>query len=119
MEAAGGLMGPADGEFAEFARPLREVPPTDAEWSEVAAFALTFDGYAALGKSCGDLANEVRRRWDAAGELPENLSHLRGCLFFEQRRFRHFDSEPTGADRTYIDGLLDAIRLHVDQQREG
>lgn len=119
MGANDGLMGPTDGEFGEFARPLREVPATDAEWPEVATFALTFDGYAALGKSCGDLANDVRRRWDAARELPDDLSQLRGCLFFEQRRFRHFDSSPTGEDRTYIGALLDAIRAHLDQQREG
>lgn len=117
---ADGLMGPTHGEFGEYARPLREVPPADADWSEVAAFALTFDGYAALGKACGDLANDVRRRWDSASELPGNLSHLRGSLFFEQRRFRHFGSEPTGADRAYIAALLDAIRAaYLDQQPEG
>ncbi|HVX19133.1 MAG TPA: hypothetical protein VHA73_13970 [Acidimicrobiales bacterium] len=34
---------------------------------------------------------------------------MRSFLFFEQRRYRHFDGEPKGRSRAYIDALLTAI----------
>lgn len=111
IEEPDGLMGPAGGEFGERAEPLARVPAADADWSEIAEFALTFDGYAAMGKACGDLANEMRRRWDATSELPDDLVKLRASLFFEQRRFRHFGWAPAGSDRDYIGALLEAIRV--------
>jgi hypothetical protein len=106
-----GLMGPTGGEFGDRAEPLARVPAADADWAEIAEFALRFDGYAAMGHECGDLANELRRRWDATSELPGDLRELRASLFFEQRRFRHFGWAPTGRDRDYLSALLDAIRV--------
>lgn len=54
-----------------------QVPAANAAGSEIETFALGFDGYAAFGNRLGALTND-----------------LRGCLFFEQRRWRHQMSRP-------------------------
>ncbi len=35
------------------------------------------------------------------------------CLFFEQRRFRHFGYDPEGEDLRYVAGLVDKIREYI------
>jgi hypothetical protein len=57
----------------------------------------------------GDAANGAAKAWRETGALPDDLSLLRSFLFFEQRRYRHFDGEPKGRSRAYIDALLTAI----------
>jgi len=82
-------------------------------WPTVDRFALTLNGYKAIGEDeCSELANRVRSEFDKNVEYLQSLSltELRACLFFEQRRFHHFNDEPKGANRTYINALLDAIR---------
>jgi hypothetical protein len=92
------------------------VPPVTASWHTIGRFALTLDGYRAIGqKECGQLANRVNGEFarNAASLQSLSLTELRACLFFEQRRFRHFGSEPQGADRDYINALLEAIRSKI------
>jgi hypothetical protein len=92
---------------------LTAVPPATASWHTIGSFALTLDGYKAIGqRECGQLAKRVSSEFvrDAAFLQSLSLTELRACLFFEQRRFRHFGSEPQGADRDYIDALLETIR---------
>ena len=82
---------------------LGDVPPEGAGWDEVSRFALTHDAYQALGsfEAVADVANR---------KAPRSLEECRVCLFFEQRRWRHFGSDPDGDDLAYIHGLVRRIR---------
>lgn len=92
-----------------------DLPPPGAEWWQIARFALTFDGYDHWGGF--DKCAEIGNRWAAAYAqqriLPDSLTDLRTCLFFEQRRWRHFGDDPDGESMTYIRALLEGIRDHV------
>ena len=85
---------------------LEEIPLPDADWDEIGAFALTFDGYEHHGSfdKCADIAN---------GRQHDTLVDLRTCLFFEQRRWRHFGDGPTGDALEYIRELVRSIRNKV------
>lgn len=99
---------------------VERVPAPGAPfWMEVAEFALTFDGYQYRGSSLGGWANAHVRRFHEAGRLDDDirLPDLRALLFFEQRRYRHIDETPTGADARYIDDLLAAIRSRVESRQ--
>jgi hypothetical protein len=88
------------------------VPADNVSIWDVMEFALSYDGYGRLGgfKAISDLGNKALHDWEATGELPTELESLRACLLFEQRRWRHFDEEPTGDAQTYIRALVEAIR---------
>lgn len=66
---------------------LEMVPKSDAGWHTIQEFALTFDGYGLHGsfEKCAEIANSRRH---------ETIGDLRTCLFFEQRRWRHFGEAP-------------------------
>lgn len=82
------------------------IPGRGAPWQQIETFALSFpEG----GAACGPLALEYK----AKGTLPEELSALRACLWFEQRRWRHWQAVPTGENLEWIHRLLEAIRAHV------
>jgi hypothetical protein len=87
---------------------LEDIPPPDAPWSVIQRFALTFDGYGHWGsfEKCADIANR--------GE-PSSLTEWRTCLFFEQRRWRHFGEEPEGEALSHIRKLLEGIREKVSR----
>jgi hypothetical protein len=80
-----------------------DVPPDDADWGDIQAFALTFNGYETHGsfEACARIANDKRAR---------TLTDLRTCLFFEQRRWRHFGRDPGPEDMAYIRTLVHPIR---------
>lgn len=88
---------------------LDDVPAPGADWDAVGEFALTFDGYAAMGSldACAELTNR---------RSPSTLAELRACLFFEQRRYRHSDAMPEGDDWHYIQSLVKQI---ADSVRAG
>jgi hypothetical protein len=54
-----------------------------ADWEEIAAFSATFDGYTHFGEPLGARFNEVRDRFAAIGDLPDDVDDLRACLFLE------------------------------------
>lgn len=83
-----------------------DVPGPDARWRAIETFALTFDGYKAFGNTLGPLA----QRHLEAQTVPETLDELRGCLFFEQRRWRHVQAVPDAKAMRHIHALLAAIR---------
>lgn len=85
------------------------VPGPNAPWSDIEAFALTFNGHARFGNTLGELTSEHRRN----GTIPATLDELRGCLFFEQRRWRHQGSRPDAPGLAFIGRLLEAIRAHA------
>jgi len=91
-----------------------DIPPLDAEWKDIVRFAQTFNGYLEAGSlaDAGALANKHR------GAVPKtlvalNLTELRICLFFEQRRWNHFGRKPEGEDLKYIRSLVEEIRSRV------
>lgn len=88
---------------------LAHIPPADAGWKEIERFALTLNGYEEIGQRLGELAEGHAR----AGTLPVELTELRGCLFFEQRRWRQFEEPPQGRPMEHILKLLEAIRAAV------
>lgn len=82
---------------------LDDLPePGVADWGVIEAFALTFDGYALHAEDCGDVANHASERFRSSGALLASLSDLRTCLFYEQRRWRHFAESPDPESLTYI-----------------
>ena len=87
---------------------VEQVPPDNADWSEIQTFALTYDGYTEFGSVAviGKLANK---------RCPSTLTEYRACLFFEQRRWRHFAEEPDPESLTYIRRLVAGIRQHLQE----
>lgn len=96
---------------------LREgdVTPPDAGWHDIGRFALSFNGYEACGsfEKCAEVANRWLDAYRADGALPDSLNELRTCLFFEQRRWRHYGYDPDGEATRYIGALLEGIREMV------
>ncbi len=91
------------------------LPPCNAEWSEIGGFALSFNGYDHWGsfETCAEIANRWRDAYRAEGSLPDSLTELRTCLFFEQRRWRHFGLDPDEEGTDYIHALVERIRERV------
>lgn len=85
---------------------LEKLPRNDADWETIQRFALTFDGYSHWGSfdRCAEIAESQRR---------ETLTDVRTCLFFEQRRWRHYGEEPDERAIVYIRALLEDIRTRV------
>lgn len=88
------------------------VPSPDAPWIELWEFALTYSGYERHGgfEAAAGVANGARARWETRSVMPSSLDEARCALFFEQRRWRHFGSTPTGHDERYITLLVNEIR---------
>ena len=85
---------------------LGDIPSPDADWSTISEFALTFNAYEALGslEACAEIANARKAA---------TLTDLRTCLFFEQRRWRHFGEKPDASSMEYIRGILERIRAKI------
>lgn len=85
---------------------LSDIPRDDASYEEISGFALTFDAYTHWGsfEKCAQVANERGHG---------TLTELRTCLFFEQRRWRHFGEAPDEEAMEYIRSLLASIRKRV------
>jgi hypothetical protein len=96
---------------------LREgdVPPPDADWHAIGRFALSFNGYEWWGSfaKCAEVGNRGADVFRESGTLPHSLTELRTCLFFEQRRWRHFGLDPDEPASRYIGALVGAIREKV------
>jgi hypothetical protein len=92
-----------------------DLPPVNAEWWRIAEFSLTFEGYDYWGSfdKCADIANRWAALYAEQQVLPESLTELRTCLFFEQRRWHHFGDDPDEESEEYIRALLEGIRRKV------
>src|SRR5438477_12616446 len=67
------------------------IPRADAEWyPTIVDFALTFDGYEAMGviNRLSEYAKRWYQSWKDDGSLPRDLIHLRSCLFMVYRAVR-------------------------------
>ena len=101
------------GDFAAAAIPnadldISAVPRRGESWDAVSDFALSYDGYG-YWDNLPSLAGRVLQRWTRRRSLPATLDELRGCLFYEQRRWHHFGEEPTGRSAEYMWAVIDAI----------
>jgi hypothetical protein len=92
-----------------------DIPMSNAEWHDIVEFALTFDGYSYWGsfEKCAEIANQAAEAYARQQVLPDSLTELRTCLFFEQRRYHHFGQSPDGQAMDYIHALVDGIRQKV------
>jgi hypothetical protein len=108
-----GVDGPKRGEFAEFHKVLSKelVEGVAGDPGLVSEFALSFDGYEAVGKAeLFRIARKVEAEFDATGRIRANLVELRCCLFAAQRGFHHRGETMAGP---YVDALMAAIRRNV------
>lgn len=99
------------------------LPHPRAPFEDVVRFAATFDGYARFGMTmCGEVANRGFRQYLDTGELPTWLRHdldrLRGCLFFEARRWILLEREPDTRALIYVHALIDAVGGRIDELAE-
>lgn len=95
------------------------LPRPRAPFEEVVRFAYTFDGYARFGMQlCGELGNRAISHFYRHRELPPwlaDLDRLRGCLFFEVRRWILLEREPDTRALLYVRALLDAIETRLER----
>ena len=91
---------------------LRPDPGLDDIW-KIFSYALTVDGYhyalEHFDVHCGTLANQRLQQYQETGEWEGSFEELRCCLFFEQRRYRHFGRGPEGEEYQAIQDLYKAI----------
>ena len=95
-----------------------DVPGPNAGWGELGWFALTLNGYQAIGNDrIGPQANGSVHYYAEHGRIDPglDLTQLRSCLFFEQRRYRHFGHEPDETAVPYLRSLVEAIRAAAAQ----
>lgn len=88
------------------------VPSEGADEGVLLEFAHTYDLYR-QGCGLGDfgaIVRESRAAWEQSGELPEDLSVLRGCLFY-QAKAHYFDGGLTRFDTLFVRGLVNRIRV--------
>ena len=94
----------------------QDLPPPEAQRWQIWEFALTFDGYDHWGSfdRCAEIGNRSAASYAQQQALPESLTELRTCLFFEQRRWHHFGDDPDDDSMRYIWALIESIRSKVD-----
>jgi O-acetyl-ADP-ribose deacetylase len=92
-----------------------DLPPPDADWGQINAFAHTFNGYTYSDK-LHEIGNGANTAFEQSRALPKSLSDLRACLFYEARRWRHYGYDPDATTLRYIQALVEAIRSHVRAQ---
>ena len=105
---------PPSGDFAACAVPngrldVEGVPRRGDPWETVSSFCLSYDGYA-YWDDVSELAARCLRRWTRDRAVPATIDEVRGCLFFEQRRWHHFGEDPNGRGAQYVGDLLDTLR---------
>jgi hypothetical protein len=101
---------PSDGGHGEQYETI-VVPESDALWWQVWEFALSYNAYDRQGfERAAQIGNAVLEQWKARSELPSDLDTARAALFFEQRRFHHFGTDPTAENERYVRSLVERIR---------
>ncbi len=85
---------------------VEDLPSPSADWAAIQTFALTFDAYTHWGsfEKCAEIANKREA---------STLTELRTCLFFEQRRWRHFGDDPEKDDLAYMHRLIEGIQSRL------
>ena len=106
-----------------------DLPLANDKWyGPLFQFAMSFDGYRFIASKpssdnttalqrLGAFANDAMRTYEQRKLLPQSLSELRACLFFEGRRWHHIGSAAGGYEAfdkggramNYVHALLEAI----------
>jgi hypothetical protein len=96
----------------------RDIPSRRASWKNIIPFAHSFNGYEHWGsiQKCREVARHGVALYKANQDLPESLTELRTCLFFEARRWKHLEKNPNKACLLYVHALVEAIRVRVQTQ---
>ncbi len=91
------------------------LPAENAPWQEISPFALSFHAYDHWhgAPALSYLANGAVRMYKASGAVPDTLTALRACLFFEHRRKVHIGDDLSEEKLRYVHALLRAIRDKV------
>ncbi len=108
---------PPGGDFGPCAVPnaqlrVHGIPDRSDSWDAISSFSLSYDGYA-YWDDVSELATRSIRNWTRHHCLPATIDEVRGCLFYEQRRWHHFGEEPNGRGGYYLWALLDSLRSLV------
>ena len=92
-----------------------DIPSNRASWKKIQPFALTFNGYKHWGsfKRCREVAEHGVTLYRGKKVLNQSLTDLRTCLFFEVRRWKHYEKSPSKKGMDYVHGLVEAIRVRV------
>jgi hypothetical protein len=92
-----------------------DIPGHRASWKKIEPFALSFNGYKHWGsfKRCREVAEVGVKLYRGQKELTQSLTDLRTCLFFESRRWNHYEKNPTKKGMEYVHVLVEAIRVRV------
>lgn len=90
---------------------LKAIPHPNSSWDKISNYALTHNGYEHNPNVAG-FANTLSVYFYEKKEIPFSytIDDLKDCLFYEQRRFRHYGWAPEGEDLKYIQALLSEIR---------
>jgi hypothetical protein len=80
-------------------------------------YALCFNGYEAFGglERLGEIANQKLFFFSEHGAWLGSAKELRGCLFFEQRRWMHFGYSPQRDDLNALANLFERIQFLIQQ----
>ncbi|MDR9391257.1 MAG: hypothetical protein RI554_04435 [Trueperaceae bacterium] len=102
---------------------VEHLPHSRDPFDDVVRFAATFDGYAVYGmEMCGEMANRAMAQWEQLGAVPTwlegDLPRLRGCLYFEARRWIRLEREPDTRSLIYVHALIDAVRDALEARDE-
>ena len=92
-----------------------DIPSGRASWKKILPFALTFNGYEYWGtfEKCREIAKQGIGLFRSNEQLSQSLTDLRTCLFYEARRWRHLEKNPSKEGMEYIHALVGAIRVRV------
>ncbi len=94
------------------------VPMSNANWSHIEPFCLTFDGYAGGQRSIDECA-EIFHRVTSEGLHEATLEDLRIALFFQQRKIRWNDHMPVQVeDVDLIRPVVAEVRRHLAARRD-
>ena len=84
-------------------------------FDKIAEFAYTFNGYAHFGmEQCAEIANTALSTFYHTQVLPEDISVIRACLFFEARRWTLYQKEPDNKGLIYIHALIDKLTKKLE-----
>ena len=88
--------------------------PDPVDFQGILRFAHTYDGYQNFAGSaeCGDFANKFSNQYHENKTLPEDLTDLRTCLFYEARRLRFvtMGGDESREIKDYMAALVTKIR---------
>ncbi len=88
-----------------------EYLPDPLTWAEATKFVYLLSGYEIFGADkLGTFANRKLRNAKRQGRWTGSAKDLWLCLFYENRRWRHFGEWPEGSDLEIMNDLCRALR---------